>query len=132
MLIRKCTAINEKGEPCRQAPLVSKDYCYWHDPDNEAEAAEVRRLGGQNRKRELTLRSIYDLGSLTTVEDIRRVLDLAILGAMSQENTLNRARVLIAGALAAAKLLEVGELESRLESIEATLGPRIVNTSKRR
>jgi len=35
------------------------------------------------------------------------------------ENSIARARVLIAGALAAAKLLETGDLEERLAALEA-------------
>jgi hypothetical protein len=38
------------------------------------------------------------------------------------ENSIVRARVLISAALAAAKLLETGELEDRIESLEAAVG----------
>ena len=38
------------------------------------------------------------------------------------ENSIIRARVLISAALAAAKLLETGELEARIESLEAAVG----------
>jgi Mg2+/Co2+ transporter CorC len=43
-----------------------------------------------------------------------------------------RNRTLIAGTLAAAKLLEVGEQEERLAAIEAALGPRVVRPESRR
>ena len=132
MLIRKCSAINERGQPCGQAPLVGGAFCYWHEPENQDHAAEVRRLGGQNRKREMTLRGVYEVEGLDGIQPIRRILDIAILGALSQENSLNRSRVLIAGVLAAVKLLEVGEQEERLAAIEAALGPRAISPTKRR
>jgi len=80
----------------------------------------------------MTLRGVYELDGLDGIEPIRRILDIAILGALSQENSLNRSRVLIAGVLAAVKLLEVGEQEERLAAIEAALGPRAISPTKRR
>ena len=40
-----------------------------------------------------------------------------------QFNSATRARVLIAGAQAATRLLETGELEARIAALESALGP---------
>jgi hypothetical protein len=48
------------------------------------------------------------------------------------ENSVARNRALFAGALAATKLLEVGEQEERLAAIEAALGPRVLRPESRR
>jgi hypothetical protein len=92
-----------------------------HDPELAAEVQEARRLGGMRRKREATVAGAYDFEGLTTVQEIRRLLDIAAFDTLGLENSLGRARTLIAVALAAGKLLEVGELEDRLASLEAAV-----------
>ena len=86
-----------------------------------AAAAEARRLGGLRRRRERTVSGAYDFAGLGSIESIRRILEIAVLDALGLENSIARARLLIAGSLAAAKLLETGELEERLTSLEAAL-----------
>ena len=98
-------------------------YCFWHSPAHEEEAAEARRLGGLRRRREKALSGAYDFTGLGSVEDIRRVLEVAVVDALSLDNSVARARVLIAGAQAATRLLETGELEARIAALEAALGP---------
>ena len=56
---------------------------------------------------------------------LRRVLEIAAVDALSLENSVARSRVLIAVVQAGARLLEVGELEERLDSLEAAVGPRL-------
>lgn len=63
--------------------------------------------------------------------DIQRVVEIALLDALAHENSIARGRLLIAGALAAAKLLEVGELADRVEQLEAAIRPRIVKATRR-
>jgi hypothetical protein len=74
----------------------------------------------------------YELESLDTVPGIRRLLEIALLDTVGLENSVARNRTVIAGVLAAAKLLEVGEQEERLAAIEAALGPRVVRPESRR
>jgi hypothetical protein len=96
-----------------------------HDPANAAEAAEALRLGGLRRKRELITQGAYEFESLTTVADIRRLLEIATVDTLGLENSIARNRTLIAATMAALKLLETGELEERVRSLEAAvLQPR--------
>ena len=131
MLRRICRGNKQDGDPCRQAPLRDSDFCFWHDPDHVEEAEKARTLGGQRRRREKITEGAYDLEGLDTVTGIRRVLEVALLDLMSMENSVARSRTLISGALAAAKLLEVGEQEERLQALEAALGPRVVKKGRR-
>jgi hypothetical protein len=124
VLSRICTFVKQGGDRCRNAPMPDDEFCFWHSPAHAVEAAEARRLGGLNRKKENTLQGVYDIEALDSVAGIRRILELAIYGAMATENSLNRSRVLIAGAMAAAKLLETGELASQIEAIRTVLEPR--------
>ena len=132
MLQRICSGISKDGERCRQAPLRDETFCFWHHPDNTEAADQARKLGGQRRKREGTLQGAYDFEGLATVADIRRLMEIAVMDALGLENSIARVRALIAVSLGAAKLLEVGEMEERMRSLEAALGSRAVTPSHRR
>jgi hypothetical protein len=118
-----CTFVLANGTPCRATPMRDEPYCFWHSPAHEEEAAEARRLGGLRRRREKTVSGAYDFTGLGSVEAIRRILEIAIVDALGLDNSVARARVLIAGAQAATKLLETGELEARIAALESALGP---------
>jgi hypothetical protein len=104
--------------------------CFWHDPERAAEAAEARRLGGLRRRKESTVAGAYEFEGLDDVHKIRRLLAIAVLDTLSQENSLSRSRTLAYLVQMALKTLEVGNLEERLEALESALGPRLV--AKRR
>src|SRR3990170_8434781 len=117
-----CTFQMPDGRLCGATPLRDVPCCFWHAPEKEEEAAEARRLGGLRRRREKTVSGAYDFAGLGSVEAIRRILEIATIDALGLENSIVRARVLISAALAAAKLLEVGELEARIATLEAAMG----------
>lgn len=121
---RQCKARRDDGLPCRATPTRS-GFCFWHDPELAAEAAEARRLGGIRRRREGAVAGAYDYEGLDTVEKIRRVFDIAAIDALGMDTSVAKVRALIAVGLAAVKLLEVGEYEERLRALEAALGPRL-------
>ena len=113
---RSCSQVLADGRVCRATPLLDEPYCFWHAPERAEDAAEARRLGGLRRRREKTVSSAYEFAGLGTIESIRRILEIATIDALGLV-----ARVLIAAAMAAAKLLEVGELEDRLTVLEAAM-----------
>lgn len=57
-----------------------------------------------------------------SIPNLQRLLEVAAYDALGLENSVARARVLTAIVTVAAKLLEVGELEERITSLEATIG----------
>ena len=132
MLTRTCAGISKGGERCRQAPLRDETFCFWHDPDHAEDAANARKLGGLRRKRESTLQGAYELDGLASVADIRRLLEIAVMDALGLDSSIARVRVMIAAALAAARLLEVGEMEERLVALEAALAGRSPAPTRRR
>jgi hypothetical protein len=112
------------GRPCGAPPLRHGNLCFWHEPGRSDDLADAQHLGGVRRRRERTLATAYDVVGLDSVPAIRRVVLIAILDTLGLENTVARNRTLIAGGLAAAKLLETGELEARIAALEATVGQR--------
>ena len=124
MASRTCSFVKDDGTRCQAPPLLEGDRCFWHDPDHAAEAAEASRVGGLRRRRERTISGAYDLEGLENVPQIRRVLVIAAVDALGLENSVARVRALIALTQAAAKLLETGELEERVEALEAAVHSR--------
>ncbi len=108
------------------SPLRDSDFCVFHDPQHAEAVAESRRMGGMRRRREGTLAAAYDFDGLATVQELRRLPEIATLDNLNLENSVARNRALVSAVQTGAKLLEVGELEDRLEAIESALGPRVM------
>lgn len=121
---RRCTASKADGQACQMAPLHERPFCFAHDPERAAEAAEARRMGGLRRRKEGTIAVAFDLPGLDTVAGIRRLLDIVVTDSVGMENGIARLRVILATASAATALLKVGELEDRLAVLESALKQR--------
>ena len=91
---RQCAFQTAKGNACRMAPLKDSEFCWVHSPDRIKEVQEARRLGGLRRKRESTISNAYHFESITSVEGIRRIVEIAILDTLAMENSISRNRTL--------------------------------------
>ena len=129
---RRCRAIAEGGHPCNATPLRDVPYCFWHSPDHHAEAHEARRLGGLRRQREATVSGAYDFEGLASVDDIRRLLEIAVSDTLELDNSVARSRTLAYLAQMGLRTLEVGELAERVAAIESAVAPRPVASRSRR
>ena len=129
---RSCEGRNKSGEPCRQPPIHEYPFCFWHSPDHADLAAEARRLGGQRRKREGTVAGAFEFEGLTSIVQLRRLLEIAAFDALGLKNSIARVRALGALVQAGTRLLEAGETEDRLAAIEAVLGPRLKKSGGQR
>jgi hypothetical protein len=110
--------------------MRESEFCVFHDPDHIEVVAQARSAGGQRRKREATLATAYDFQGLTSIEQIRRLVEVAAYDALGLDNSINRVRALGYLAQVATTLLEKGEHEELARAIEAALGPRIVPRRK--
>src|SRR5688572_12981823 len=129
---RTCSYIKEGGARCMASPLQSGSLCFFHDPETQEQAAEARRLGGLRRRKESTIVGAYEVGELDTVEDLRRLLQIAVIGTLGLENSISRSRTLGYLAQVGAQLLERGEMELRLQELEAALHPRMLDLPSQR
>ena len=118
---RQCVFVMPDGQACRAGPQRERPYCFAHDPERAADAADARRLGGLRRRKEGTIAVAYDLPGLDTVVGIRRLLDIVVTDGVGLDNGIPRLRVLISTAVAAMNLLKVGDLEERLEALEGVV-----------
>ncbi len=121
---RACSFVKEDGERCQAPPLLDRECCFVHDPEHAEEMAETRRLGGLRRRKEKAVQGAYDVGDLEDVGGVRRLIQIAVLDTLSLENSIARSRTLAYLSQVALKALETGELEDRLNALEATLKPR--------
>jgi hypothetical protein len=128
---KTCRGIGNKGERCRALPLRDSDFCVFHDPAHADAVAEGRRMGGLRRRREGTVTAAYDVDGVSTIQELSRILEIAMIDTLSLENSVARNRTLLAAVATGAKLLEVGEQEERLTAIEAALGPRLLKKDRR-
>jgi hypothetical protein len=119
-----CSFMMPDGRLCRAGPQIDRLYCFAHDPERAADAAEARRLGGLRRRKEGTIAVAYDLPGLDSVEGIRRIFEIVRTDLLGLENTIGRARALIAAGSAATKLLLGAEYEERIRSLEAVVHRR--------
>jgi len=112
------------GRRCGAPALRGEEFCLFHSPAHEEEAAEARRLGGLRRRKEKTVAGAYEFEGLGSVADIQRLLEIAVLDTLALENSVARSRTLAYLSQTALKCLEVGELEERLALLEAAVRSR--------
>jgi hypothetical protein len=128
MLNRGCKFKMPDGRLCRSPALRGQDYCMFHSPAHEEQAAEIRRLGGLRRRREKTVAGAFDLDGLRTVADFQRLLEVAALDALGLDNSIARVRALTYLSQVGVKILQAGELEERIAALEAERRDREVPT----
>ena len=123
MLGRACSFEMSDGRACRAAPLRGESFCFWHSPDTADELTEARRMGGLHRRKKRTVATIYGFGGLRTIEDNQALLETVAVETLGLENSIARNRALTAIVATGAKLIELGDLASRIAAMEAALGP---------
>jgi hypothetical protein len=129
---RRCREKNAQGEPCGATPRGESDLCLWHDPELKQVADDARRLGGQRRKRDATLFAAYDLEGLRGMEQIQRLVEVAVTDLFAVEGGIQRAKALLSAAKTAADLWKTSELEERLTQMESVLLARAESKKGRR
>ncbi len=129
---KQCKALNEHGQPCGTPPIIGEAFCFWHHPDYERQAADARRAGGANRAREQTLKAVFDLTGVKTVEELQRVVEIALIGLMGLENSVGRNRALLSVASTGRALIETGELAEQVAQLKAVLEPRLPGEQKKK
>ena len=124
MVGRACTYQMPEGRACRATPLRDEPLCFWHSPDTAEELAEARRMGGLHRRKKRTVATIYGFGGLRSIEDSQALLETIAVETLGLENSIARNRALTAIVATGTKLIELGDLASRIAAIETALGPR--------
>lgn len=123
MMRRECQSMTQHGLPCRQAPLLDRDQCFWHDPDCAEEAAAACALGGRRRKQEAAITSVLGLDG-RTMSDLGRVLEAGLIDVLSLENTNSRAHAIARYLTIGPRIVEGGQLADQVAEILRILNGR--------
>jgi hypothetical protein len=101
--------------------MRDESFCFLHHPKYVDAAAEARRVRHSRETREFTLATHLGIDGVSTVADLQHILTVVLLETFSLPNAVPRNRTLVTAVQAAAKLLEVGDQEQRLEALEETV-----------
>ena len=116
-----CAATTVWGAPCRMRPLRDSAFCFNHTPELAVRRAHSRKLGGLRRRR-ASPEGVPERIALRTVEEARALLERAARDALMLDLSPDRCRVLISAVGQALKVVEVGELETRIAALEERVG----------
>jgi len=119
---QKCAATNARGEPCNAYAGAGSEFCFWHDPARAADRARARSKGGKARHgRHLATDDGADPVQVQDVSDILALLARALNDVLALENSIQRGRAVGYLCGQALKVLEVSELNGRLEALETII-----------
>lgn len=113
-----CKALNRKGEPCG-APDMGDGWCFSHKPGLARERKAARRKGGLSVQYGSASGVDRPEVRIREVKDVLHLLETAAEDLLSRKPSMSRARALVYLCSAALKAVEVGELEERIEALEA-------------
>jgi len=117
-----CQAKNKQGGPCGAAAMIGDKFCYQHSPKVADERAEARKLGGYRSRRKHSKGQPPE--KVRTIEDVLQLLDYSLAESIELENSIARGRLLVALAGEYIRALDVGDLETRMQRLEAELNIR--------
>lgn len=117
-MAKRCKGKTKSGRPCRMKPIGGGDYCFSHSPSTRRAQAKARKKGGQARHTP----HFADLSTLPakveTLPDAHQLLTYTLSEVAGMDNSIARARVLLALFDSFVKSFEIGELEERIRALE--------------
>ena len=111
---KRCESSRADGSPCRAPVLPGRPHCYSHDPQVAEERLEARRRGGRHSAKVHRLRPLLPPRLAPIFATIESALEETRDGAI----TPAQAQALASLARAAVSVLQAGELEERVRSLE--------------
>ncbi len=118
MKAEPCQAIAANGKPCAATPRPGRPYCLWHDPEAVETRRELSRKGGQGRSNAARLRKALPVETLT-LGDVQGVLGKVLKDCTGGQIEPGVANAAANVARAIAAVAQAGELEARVERLEA-------------
>lgn len=113
---KRCAATRKNGQPCNARALPDSQYCFSHDPGRKEQRDAARRKGGHNSAKVVRLQRLMPPRLIPIFDRIEQALEQTHEGTLepAQANALaNLSRALVT-------LLQAGEFEARLRSLEET------------
>lgn len=114
-----CKARTQSGKPCKAAALKGDRFCFTHSGSTRAQQAAARKLGGENRHTPHAGKVESIPEDITSLQDAGGILSYVLAELIVMDNSIPRARALLALFDSYIKSFEIGELEQRLAALEA-------------
>lgn len=112
-----CRATRTDGLPCQSTILTSSGLCGAHEPSLAVRRASARRRGGRNSRKIRRMRSLVP----PRLVDVYEQLELALTAVHAGELPPPRAAAMANLARAMVTVLQAGELEERVRTIEESM-----------
>lgn len=119
----QCKAKTQSGQPCQMKPRKGKKFCFTHDPESRTAQAQARKRGGENRHTPHAGDVSTIPQQIGTMADAGKILDYTLAELLAMDNSIPRARALLALHDSFVRSFEIGELEQRLAALEARSKP---------
>jgi hypothetical protein len=94
-------------------------YCFTHSPETRAAQAQARKRGGENRHTPHAGNPEAIPAQIRSVQDAGAILSYVMAELLVMDNSIPRARALLALFDSYIKSFEIGELEKRIAALEA-------------
>ena len=112
----QCKSKTRAGGRC-SAYATQDGFCFTHSPSHAKERAQAHKRGGRHRA--VPKVGVWSGRVVTIADALNFINDLVIPDLVALENTVPRARALIASAEAAVRAITDGELEQRISQLES-------------
>ncbi len=122
--LNTCKQITKSGKRCMAQPKAGSDLCFMHSPKYAAARSAARRKGGQVHKTAHGADPAIIPNKINTIQDARQILLYTLQEILPMDNSIPRARVLIALFDSYNESIKTGELAERLTAIESILKAR--------
>lgn len=117
----RCVATTKDGKPCAARPRPGSDRCPWHDEALSVRRREWSARGGKGKSNAARAKKELPAGVMTN-DELRGLVGLTIRGVLAGRvepgvgnSVANLSRAYVA-------ITEAGELEERLQALEARAG----------
>lgn len=117
----RCQAVSKSGSPCNATPVPGDTLCAWHSPRWEERRREWSRKGGAGRSNKARARKQIGADVLTLGE-VEGLLSLAIRGVLAGRLEPGIGNAVANLARAIALINEAGDVQARLDALEARAG----------
>jgi hypothetical protein len=114
----KCNAKTQSGKPCKMQAIAGGQYCFTHAPEVGAKRAQARKRGGERHRTGHYGDESLIPREVVTLADANKILAYTLAETVPMENSIARARLLLALYDSFVKSFEIGELEKRIQALE--------------
>ncbi len=118
-----CAATTRSRRPCKAYPLAGSRFCFTHDPNRAESRSQARRLGGHNRTAPAK-RLHFSATDLKTSQGLRAFAEELIRLTRDEKISSHRSRTLGYLMLAQRRLIELDDLNQRVQALENVLRER--------